>query len=125
MVGHSKQTGAVASNEYAVPLSSTTGKCSCEVFEEIKMRMPSTQGNKGMVVCAYEYSDGICGISEAAHARHGVARTGHTFTGAEIVRSMDAEIGDDGVARFVRLIKKGQYFVVPIEVLQAVIHAED
>lgn len=73
-----------------------------------------------MIVCVYQYNDGICGISQDAHARHGVARTGHSFEGAEIRREMDASVGEDGKAVFTRPLESGSAYVVPFEVLQAV-----
>ena len=75
-----------------------------------------------MIVCAYEYDDGICGLIESVHGWGGryQARGGHTFTGAEIRRSMDAEVDADGVARFTRPLKAGQVFVLPFDVLDAV-----
>ena len=72
-----------------------------------------------MIVCCYVYGDGICGISEAAHrARvHRVARTGHAFIGAEIRRTVDAQVGSDGKVRTVYPIKAGQSYVVDGSVL--------
>ena len=70
-----------------------------------------------MIVCIHQYGDGICGISEAAHRRHGVARTGHAFIGAEIRRTVDAQVGSDGKVRTVYPIKAGQSYVVDGSVL--------
>ena len=71
-----------------------------------------------MIVCAYEYKDGICGVTEVAHSENlnALARHGHTFTGAEIRREVD----ENGRPVFTRAIKAGQVAVVPIEVLDAV-----
>jgi len=71
-----------------------------------------------MIVCIYQYSDGICGISQDAHSRHGVARTGHSFEGAEIRREMDASVDNDGKAVFTRPLESGSAYVVPFEVLE-------
>lgn len=73
-----------------------------------------------MIVCAYEYGDGICGITEPMHDRMGVARTGHTFTGAEVHRDADVAVDSEGVARFTRPLKAGQTYIVPIGILDAV-----
>ena len=72
-----------------------------------------------MIVCIHQYGDGICGISEAAHRRHGVARTGHAFTGAEVRQGMDASVDENGKAVFNRPLKAGTAYVVPFDVLEA------
>jgi hypothetical protein len=81
--------------------------------------------SKPQLVCAYEYADGICGVSEDSHkyfAGSKILRNQHTFTGAEIRRSMDAEVDADGVARFVRPLKAGQTYVVDGSVLDAIMN---